>query len=677
MKNKEWFPVEEDINQIERDKVSLDAKRLVKELPSAFQEDFNIEREESVSEKELSKEAEALIALRWSNLFNSLKEHGHIQNDIAFKEMGIRIMNKKMREQDKRTVFTRNEVTDKWSSDISDLEQQKKNLEQQTPEAYVGIKLADFKEQIKRVKDGLLVETKYVQSRKKETLKDMENGNHVFLHGHLGGGKSEFAVQTSIERMIRLNVDNEIDNWIKDNPQASKEDIIARYKKINRDYRSRLKKNDPDLMEKVMPLVISGSKDFSLQDLYTEKSLKLTKFNGKDLSEHHKSIDDAYKKWYSENEAKLSELSDEEKLEAERKAADDIRNIYMIKNQGFGTEVEKIDKELKKAIKEGKPIIIDEANAIPPTLLISMNDILTKKAGQMAYIPGEGPVEIKEGFSIIMTGNLQTGNLAEYFGTEEMNPAFLSRLKVKEYDYLPQNESGNLNEQKEPEKNELFQVLVALLSEKNGGLQLPEGSLEKIFHLAQFASVTQKVFSGRWEESEMGPGGVGIEPELKKSVLSTRNLINILIEWNKGQEMDLDTALWKGFISNATVPEDQKFLLNEARKYNFFNESGGWDIDSLKEGKSLVNEKMIRTRDYNYSPSKDVKYSPRDVVEVLYGKAPDRLKFPNIEIDALQEAKESDIKEIQEIEEFAEKMQDFGDKYLEAMDREGCTIPQE
>lgn len=677
MENKEkWFSVEEDINEIERDNVSGVGEKVIENLPSAFQEDIN--KEESAPEKELSKEAEALVALRWSNLFKSLREYGRIQNDITFKEMGVRMMNREMREKDKRVVFTRNEVTDKWTSDISQLKQEKKNLEKQTPEAYFGIKLAHFKEQIRRIKDGLLVETNYVQERKNETLKDMENGNHVFLHGHLGGGKSEFAVQTSIERMIRLNVDRELNDWIKRNPEeASKKNIVVRYKQLNRDYRLGLRKNDPDVMEKVMPLVISGSKDFSLQDLYTEKSLKLTKFNGKELSEHHQSIDDAYRKWHSENEEKLSELSDEEKLEAERKAADDIRNVYMIKNQGFGTEVEKIDKELKRAIKEGRPIIIDEANAIPPTLLISMNDILTKKAGQMAYIPGEGPVEIKEGFSIIMTGNLQTGNLAEYFGTEEMNPAFLSRLKVKEYDYLPQNESGNMSEQENPEKNELFQVLVALLAEKDGGLQLPEGSLEKIFKLVQFASVTQKVFSGRWKESEMGPGGVGIEPELKKSVLSTRNLINVLIEWNKGQEMDLDTALWKGFISNATVPEDQKFLLNEARKYAFFNESGGWNIDSLTEGKSLINEKMIRTRDYNYFPSKDVKYSPRDVTEILYGKAPDRLKFPNIEIDALQEAEEADIKDIEEMEELAETIKGFGDKYLEAMAKEGCTISQE
>ncbi len=687
-----WENIDDAINEEERrmveerkHKEEVEGVDFVSNTPlskyfESIREEVVGKRRNELKEKEsLPEEAKDLVSLRWKNLYNSLKENKKTEDEAFMDETLLRWIEEDIKRKDVRNISTRTELTDSIKERIRFKKEKQEEIKQSSPEAYIGINLQEFRQQIERVRKGFLAETDYVKKMKEWGLKTMNSGEHLFLHGHLGGGKTDFAIDTAIERMINLNINREIDQWAKDNPNTDEKELLKKQREVREKYEKGFEQNDPEIMEKVRPFLIAGSKDFDLQDLYIEKSLKVTKFNGQTVSEHSKAVEEEIDKWKEENKERLLQLSEEERVGEEINEREKVLELYKMKHTGFGTEVEKIKKELYRAVLEGKPIIIDEANAIPPTLLISMNDILTSKPGEMAFIPGEDPVEVKEGFSIIMTGNLEASSMAEYFGTQEMNPAFLSRLNVREYDYLPQNKYGNVFEQEKPEENELFQVTMAFLANKDGSLSLPKGSMDKVFKLCQLAKVTQEVFAGKWKESEMraeASGDEAIEPRLEKSVLSVRGIVKVLREWNKGQDVDLDKALWESFISSATMPADQNFILNEAKKYGFFLESNGWKVDSASGNISSFSEKDIRTKDYNYIRPEDYHYSKRDLIEIMHGKAPERVEFPEVSPEVFSGEGEVDLEKINEWQELEEEISKYERAFAAVIEKE-CPLDEE
>lgn len=89
--------------------------------------------------------------------------------------------------------------------------------------------------------------------------------------------------------------------------------------------------------------------------------------------------------------------------------------------------------------------------------LIALNDLLQRHVGQTAYITGVGPIEIKQGFGFIGTGNLST-DLIHYEGTNQLNPAFQSRFVTIEYNYVPQQLSGELKFVKKMKKTSYLEL---------------------------------------------------------------------------------------------------------------------------------------------------------------------------------------------------------------------------
>ena len=85
---------------------------------------------------------------------------------------------------------------------------------------------------------------------------------------------------------------------------------------------------------------------------------------------------------------------------------------------------------------DGRPVIIDEVNAIPHELLISMNHVLTRKVGDEVNVQQNSgsAITIKDGYGVMMTGNLNQGD-ERYVDRQDMDPAFLSRVYKIEYDY--------------------------------------------------------------------------------------------------------------------------------------------------------------------------------------------------------------------------------------------------
>jgi conserved domain protein len=569
---------------------------------------------------------------------------------------------------------TRNPMTDHLRNKISELKEKRKTLEESSPEAFVALKGLEILENVAEVRNGEMVKTPYVLRNLERVERNMNSGRPTFIHGHLGGGKTELAINAaknvSISNAAREDALYRFENWSKqsENSGATSQDRINAlgkfYAQAEQNLRRDLNNGEKDAVERFAPLIISGSKDLNSQDLYADKSLKLTKFNGKSLLEYKSDLDAEFEKWKKQHEDELSGIESEEERQAiEKDAANKILELFKLKHQAFGTEVETIKKELYRGVIEGRPVIIDEVNAIPSAVLISLNDILQRRPGQSCYIPGVGATKIEPGFSITLTGNLSS-DIVDYGGTNDLNPAFLSRLDIFEYDYLPQStEDTNWNDQKSPERNELFRVMISYLADEKGTLQLPEHdkSLSKLFKLAQLSRVTQDVFSNKWVESHTHKTASGdeIEPRLEKSVLSVRNILSVLKEWDKGSEKDLDMALWDGFISNITNPDDQSFILSQAKRFNFFKDEDGWDIKLKPIGSSLTSLEEARKDEYIHELKPMDIMTLTETVEAVYGARPERIEFPDINENDILEALNDTVEQLEDFEkinEFQEKL---------------------
>ncbi len=133
---------------------------------------------------------------------------------------------------------------------------------------------------------------------------------------------------------------------------------------------------------------------------------------------------------------------------------------------------------------------------------------------------------------------------------------------------------------------------------------------------------------GKWRDSEVQNGFGTDELELRESVLSIRNILHVLDNWNQGEEKDLSKALWDGFITSITYPDDQNYILSQAVRFGFFPISEGWEIETKGIGEVTTTYDEIRTRTYHYVRQSIEALSYLDVVHLIFGKGVPRKALP-------------------------------------------------
>lgn len=157
-----------------------------------------------------------------------------------------------------------------------------------------------------------------------------------------------------------------------------------------------------------------------------------------------------------------------------------------------------------------------------------------------------------------------------------------------------------------------------------------------------------------------------------------RNIISVLQEWNKGSDKNLDMALWDGFISRITNPDDQNLILNIAKTYNFFKTSEGWNVRPKPVGaSSLTSLSEIRTREYQHELKPMDTMPMVKVLECMFGQPPIRTEYPDLnelEFDDLANA-ETDVTPEEYIE-LMEKQKELKKTLtiLESLAMKGCPI---
>lgn len=540
----------------------------------------------------------ALVALQKENLWKSLRENRKIElekEQLLEKESELLKSISEAQEKGKPTRG-RSAILKKTRNRLAGLEKEHKKLLESSPEAYFGLHLKELKEYKKDLTEGRIVETAYVKEQAEDITTHLRADKPVMLYGHLGSGKTELAMH-----------------------------IAKKY--IGKE-----------------ALVISGSKHTSLAELYGHQILSVDKINKDELDSFVKGVEQKFQEWVNENpKAEESE---------QNRSHDRILQTYLTQFKG-GTISDFFLGPIYRAMAEGRPIIVDEVNAIPHEILISLNHILTRKVGEKINVQQNTgtQVEVKEGFGVMMTGNLNQSQ-EKYVAREDMDPAFLSRLYKLEYDYLPQKTEGSLEDEAGKE-NELFHLLLAEMMDKNGNIEIPENSIKKLWNLSKAARVTQDVFAGKEISNSyyfQEAGGRAAKYLLKESVMSIRAVENILEQWKKeGYEKELDYYVWKEFVSQSTVASDKAYLYQLLKdRFNFF-QSEGWEQNPDYGSGGMVNVFDIKAPE---NPSTERQFfGPRETVEFSFGKAPERAKWPEIESE-IKETAENNFEELEELEKF-------------------------
>lgn len=506
---------------------------------------------------------------------------------------------------------------------IARIEKRRRDLLAEDPDAFFVYHAHEVGRDIEDQQRGRLIDTGYVARARKRIASSLDAGIPVYLVGHLGSGKTQLAVEAaedySAEREQRRRVAEDMQDWQKAHPGASRAEAIAHFDEA---WKKAESEAEP---ESFRPYLVSGSHNLTAEDLFSEKSLVLSHAGaGKGRAEELSNLLDSFSSFVGAHAEELSKLNHSVKEKVIEGAWKTYSDLAVADASGFGTVVERVDKEVLRALKEGRPVIIDEMNAIAMPNLIALNDILQHHAGQEAYVAGVGKVEIKPGFCLIGTGNLSTQQVS-YEGTNALNPAFQSRFTTIEYNYVPQATEGSLKERTENTPSELFRLIVEHLLNPDGSLDIPDAghTLELLWQLAELARMSQNIFEG---VSELGADAD--TPTLAEGVLSIRNLMHVLDFWNRGEEADLSLALWDAFLSTVTNADDRNLLLGLAVRYGFFQEADGWKVPARARGAAALGYEDIWCAPYAYEAAPLEHLSQEDVVYLLFGNGPARTELP-------------------------------------------------
>lgn len=572
-----------------------------------------------------------------------------IENLIEYERFFLRFERRVNSESNNYGPYGSNSATRYRIDRIEKLERELEKILENSPEAWEFYYKRQLIRDIQTQHQQRLVTVPYVVKAKQKVIDSLNLGVPVYIVGHLGSGKTQLATEAAmdftIQNKMQKELEDKMEEWFSANPNVKEKDAIQKFKEFNEErklyYKNILTNGSKEEIEALQPLFISGSHNLTYEDMFVEKTLSLThSFSQGSYADYLNMIIGDFYKWMDEHKARLEQMTDEEQLQLKIQIWKSFSDLLVASNSSFGTVIKKVEREILIAVKEGRPVIVDELNTIAMQNLIALNDILQRHAGSTAYITGVGPVLIKPGFGFIGTGNLST-QMVNYDGTNELNPAFKSRFVTIEYNYVPQKITGSLEDQEFLWENELFRIIIAQLADKNGNIHIPDSkrTLEELFRFSQLCRVTQNVFMGKWKENEVQKDSGLDEPELRESVLSIRNILHVLGDWNQGEEKDLSKALWDGFISSITYPDDQNYILSQAVRFGFFPAVEGWKIETKGIGESTTTYDEIRTRPYHYVRPAIETLSYLDVVHLVFGKGTLRRTLPK----GLKESFKTDI----------------------------------
>ncbi|WP_029746845.1 AAA family ATPase [Leucobacter chironomi] len=214
---------------------------------------------------------------------------------------------------------------------------------------------------------------------------------------------------------------------------------------------------------------------------------------------------------------------------------------------------------LLRAMAEGRPVILDELNAMPAEFLKRLNRVLQLRPGDVFSVQEDAGRELRiaAGFAILATANEQTPH--RYRGLDRLSAELVNRFGANAY-RVHYPDTG-LGYEEFPAENAL--LAAAAVVDERGELP-PELGVDELFRVARAAFISQQVFSG--EHGEGFGAYVSTEreidgrPGLEEAVLAPRTLVAILqkVAGSAGA-VSLDRALTR-FVEGVMHREDRRVL---------------------------------------------------------------------------------------------------------------------
>ncbi len=598
-------------------------------------------------------------------------------------------------------VENRHEIQEK----IDSLEQELVDFTNENPEAFILQGVQKINE-MKRAFNtrGKIVETKYVKERAAVlermlfAVKDKDTRatsiTPVFIHGNLGTGKTEVARYLSQKKLsapyVKRFIAGDAESGLDAHPKPKRSDY-EEGKEHDKDYKDALKKWKERIEMAKEPLMISGFRDIGEEIIIGGIKIE-RKSNALSVEALMDQMEDRKKQW-TENFKKRNEGNepDPTMLESFQEA--------MLKALQRPVETVPYMGKFYKAMYEGRPLIIDEMNAIPHHILILLNDLLSYQEGQLVIpmIPGLEPFRVKKGFCVIGTGNWRSEGDPFFAKREKLDPAFLSRWNIMPYDYLP-NRTDRIADNEPPamvrklkSENELYQMLLIRMMDDSGELLLPTQYFESagvrqarrpenMFEdLARIARLLQNISNGETIKSEYYPKNVQsttgeTDPNkiLKENVLSIRHLTRIIDAWRAGGfSRDLDDYIFLFYVMRSTKePAEMHYIYQLLQSFGgFFPQSKGWPDGLATDGAEKIKQfnifarmfgsKAIEVREKHeldpdaaddavaagstaVTPDMDLRtqverYSVLDAVPILFGPVPKRTEVRRLKRNEIVE----------------------------------------
>ena len=236
-----------------------------------------------------------------------------------------------------------------------------------------------------------------------------------------------------------------------------------------------------------------------------------------------------------------------------------LLGTHELRAEGGATVSAFVPGPLHRAMTEGRPVILDEVNAMPPEFLKRLNRILQLRPGDRIGIQENGGREIRiaQGFAILATANEQTPH--RYRGLDRLSAELVNRFGANAY-RVHYPDTGIAYEGF-PRENTL--LAAAAVADRHGRLpaDIPAADLARV---ARAAFISQQVFAGEhgegFAEYVSTERDIDGRPGLEESVLAPRTLVAILqkVAGSAGA-VSLDRALTR-FVEGIMHAEDRRVL---------------------------------------------------------------------------------------------------------------------
>jgi MoxR-like ATPase len=448
------------------------------------------------------------------------------------------------------------------------------------PDQFLGFFGRQIEQYRGDLESGRIVRVPYVKELIKSIHESLNIANSATLHGHTGFGKTEIA------------------------------------KIAGREY-----SNGRDA------LVVRCYQNMPIQDVMGHK--KLSESDQQRAALVVEQIDAEVTEW---ERSQGSAVADDQRKEARAEIA------ARLCAKGNVTVSEYVLGAAYKAAKEGRVLILDEYNYIPDGMRATLNDILTKRPGEIIHVQEEGSsFAVAEGFGVIKTGNINTSGSKTYNNRLPEDPAQLERGYSKEVKGLPQQTDGRLDQALSAEENQLFQIALAALLTKEGAIYAPAAGgdtspLETVWRLSQFAKITQLAFCGELAEDSPHRFQIsGVPADIKvDTMLSQRGLIRVLEAWmNRGYSVPIDNLLYNEIIERTLEPRQKAFFYQQAKLRGFFRSEDGWPEDPTTTANWKGNFSITPPSALAKEPGVQILVTPDEVVQSIFGKAPERTVWPD------------------------------------------------